>query len=31
MPMFAVRRGNIEMFARELEARGRACATVTRR
>ena len=29
--LFAVRRGNIEGFARDLEARGRARATVTRR
>jgi integrase/recombinase XerD len=29
--LFAVRRANIESFARELEARGRARATVTRR
>ena len=29
--LFAVRRGDIECFARELEARGRARATVTRR
>ena len=28
--LFAVRRADIESFARELEARGRACATVTR-
>jgi len=31
LPLFAVRRGDIEGFARELEARGRARATVTRR
>jgi Phage integrase, N-terminal SAM-like domain len=30
-PLFSVRRADIETFARELEARGRACATVTRR
>ena len=30
-PLFAVRRADIESFARELEARGRARATVTRR
>jgi integrase/recombinase XerD len=29
--LFAVRRGDIECFAREMEARGRARATVTRR
>ncbi len=29
--LFAVRRGDIESFARDLEARGRARATVTRR
>jgi integrase/recombinase XerD len=29
--LFSVRRADIEMFARELEARGRARATVTRR
>ena len=29
--LFAVRRADIECFARELEARGRARATVTRR
>jgi site-specific recombinase XerD len=29
--LFAVRRGDIEGFARDLEARGRARATVTRR
>src|ERR1051326_5277673 len=29
--LFAVRRADIESFARELEARGRARATVTRR
>ena len=31
VPLFAVRRADIEMFARELEAKGRARATVTRR
>jgi site-specific recombinase XerD len=31
LPPFAVRRADIETFARELEARGRARATVTRR
>src|SRR5258708_26259572 len=31
LPSFSVRRADIETFARELEARGRACATVTRR
>jgi site-specific recombinase XerD len=31
LPLFAVRRGDIESFARDLEARGRARATVTRR
>jgi integrase len=31
LPLFAVRRTDIETFARELEARGRARATVTRR
>jgi hypothetical protein len=31
LPLFAVRRADIEDFARELEARGRARATVTRR
>jgi site-specific recombinase XerD len=31
LPLFAVRRADIETFARELEARGRSCATVTRR
>ena len=31
LPLFAVRRADIESFARELEARGRACTTVTRR
>ncbi len=31
MPLFAVRRADIEGFARELEARGRARTTVTRR
>ncbi|MGO9784170.1 MAG: site-specific integrase [Streptosporangiaceae bacterium] len=30
-PVFAVRRADIECFARELEARGRARATLTRR
>ena len=30
LPLFAVRRADIEGFARELEARGRARATVTR-
>src|ERR1022692_3206208 len=30
VPLFAVRRADIETFARELEARGRARATVTR-
>src|SRR6202035_1317951 len=30
-PLFAVRRADIESFARELEARGRSRATVTRR
>ena len=30
LPLFAVRRADIECFARELEARGRARATVTR-
>jgi site-specific recombinase XerD len=29
--LFAVRRADIETFARDLEARGRARATVTRR
>jgi integrase/recombinase XerD len=29
--LFAVRRADIESFARDLEARGRARATVTRR
>jgi len=29
--LFAARRADIESFARELETRGRACATVTRR
>jgi site-specific recombinase XerD len=29
--LFAVRRADIEGFARDLEARGRARATVTRR
>ena len=31
LPLFAVRRADIETFARDLEARGRARATVTRR
>jgi hypothetical protein len=31
LPLFAVRRADIETFARELEARGRARATLTRR
>src|SRR6185437_7205739 len=31
LPLFSVRRADIEAFARELEARGRARATVTRR
>jgi integrase/recombinase XerD len=31
LPLFAVRRADIESFARELESRGRARATVTRR
>ena len=31
LSLFAVRRADIEGFARELEARGRARATVTRR
>ncbi len=31
LPLFAARRADIEGFARELEARGRARATVTRR
>ena len=31
LPLFAVRRADIESFARGLEARGRARATVTRR
>src|SRR6185369_13969628 len=31
LALFAVRRADIESFARELEARGRARATVTRR
>jgi site-specific recombinase XerD len=31
VPLFSVRRADIEMFARELEAKGRARATVTRR
>ncbi len=30
LPLFSVRRADIETFARELEARGRARATVTR-
>jgi Phage integrase, N-terminal SAM-like domain len=30
LPLFAVRRADIEGFARELEVRGRARATVTR-
>jgi site-specific recombinase XerD len=30
LPLFSVRRADIETFARELEAKGRACATVTR-
>ena len=30
LPLFAVRRADIERFARELETRGRARATVTR-
>src|SRR6516162_4891812 len=31
LPLFAVRRAGIESFARDLEAKGRARATVTRR
>ena len=31
VPLFAVRRADIETFAREMEANGRARATVTRR
>ena len=31
LPLFAVRRADIETFARELEARGRARATIARR
>src|SRR5579862_9830814 len=31
LPLFSVRRADIETFAREMEARGRARATVTRR
>jgi integrase/recombinase XerD len=31
VPLFSVRRADIETFARELEGRGRARATVTRR
>jgi integrase/recombinase XerD len=31
LPLFAVRRADIEGFTRELEARGRARVTVTRR
>jgi len=31
LPLFSVRRADIETFARELESRGRARATVTRR
>ena len=31
LPLFAVRRADIERFARDLEARGRARAAVTRR
>ena len=31
LPLFAVRRADIESFARELESRGRARATITRR
>ena len=31
LPLFAVRRADIESFARDLEANGRARATVTRR
>jgi integrase/recombinase XerD len=29
--LFAARRADIECFARDLETRGRACATITRR
>jgi integrase/recombinase XerD len=31
LPLFSVRRADIETFAREMEAKGRARATVTRR
>jgi hypothetical protein len=31
LPLFSLRRADIETFARELEVRGRACAAVTRR
>ena len=31
VPLFSVRRADVETFARELEAKGRARATVTRR
>jgi integrase/recombinase XerD len=31
LPLFSVRRADIETFAREMEAEGRARATVTRR
>jgi hypothetical protein len=31
VPVFSIRRGDIEAFARELEGRCRAWATVTRR
>lgn len=31
LPLFSVRRADIETFARELEARGRARTTITRR
>jgi integrase/recombinase XerD len=31
LPLLAIRRADIETFARDLEARGRPCATVTRR
>ncbi|HEX6525311.1 MAG TPA: site-specific integrase [Streptosporangiaceae bacterium] len=31
LPLFSVRRADVESFAREMEARGRARATVTRR
>jgi hypothetical protein len=31
VPLFSVRRADIETFARDLEAKGRARATVTRR